>query len=737
MAVAGFVDDSEHYAQGVWQLRHLLRDLHVGSMLTGVGYAWDKFSALCTDWEDMMGSLEGENIGLTMEGVPVSGFDIWTGGARNEFLPRAREGDTEKLLGKRGTFEDRNTMAAADLQDKLDNLRRRLSTRRLSWDELIMSAQFFGIGHINYAPLIGIPLPVLLHRHDADVQRLLLRALRVRSTAERVGLMAPRHAGGLQLCSTVESVLGALAAELLRLLNSPLLVGQLARDSFRTAMLQDPTEVDCQDGVVLRALEFLAGYGVFITASMDRTVGRILDEIFSLQSTTPADMVGLFDARRFNASIKYCRVGKLANAVRSKVTALRNGGVAVDTWHSPELWGGVEEVAEVPAHICATAAGMARDRAQRDWTAECDLHQVVQRDIPEDWNDSAWESPDYLEADARARHLDATIEGFHQNEEFAMYADGGEDDNCCTFAAQARGFMPAESSWDVTGRVLPQVRGKLPRRYGWEHTNIHTAEFFAMLIALRWSRPDRWNLLVVDRSSLFPLLRACAEGDPTRLLRFSCVHLMSRLRAVKRKLIRSWTGADNPPRWRLDQARRPERWTVSEPLPSGRARSLCEIAYSEHGLVGIDIGSHQGPDTATIKVLVEGNDRQDAGCAQARSNSLPDDIWWPSGGPAFQLSYQGRAVTQPAREFLRGLMRQEALAKWRLRTVQGKCSATPGIFTPGLDIRLFTAGCVTGERQAWCLDKDTQATDISPFAYRCIRAVGGCWTERLHADPAL
>ena len=80
---------------------------------------------------------------------------------------------------------------------------------------------------------------------------------------------------------------------------------------------------------------------------------------------------------------------------------------------------------------------------------------------------------------------------------------------------------------------------------------------------------------------------------------------------------------------------------------------------------------------------------------------------------------------------------QEALSKWRLRTVQGKCSSTPDIFTPGLDIRLFTTNCVTAEWRAWTLENDTPHTDISPFAYRCIRAIGGSWTERLHADPAL
>ena len=165
------------------------------------------------------------------------------------------------------------------------------------------------------------------------------------------------------MCSSVESVLGALASELLRILNSPLLVGQQARDSFKAGMRVEPNEVSCLGGVVLRALEFLAGYGLFITAS---TVGRILDCVYSLQGTAPADTVGLSDARKFNASAKFCRVGKLANAVRSRVDELRRDEVPCNTWHSQALWEGLFEGAGVSAHTCAAAAGMATDRALSD-----------------------------------------------------------------------------------------------------------------------------------------------------------------------------------------------------------------------------------------------------------------------------------------------------------------------------------------------------------------------------------
>ncbi|CAE7339315.1 unnamed protein product [Symbiodinium microadriaticum] len=321
-------------------------------------------------------------------------------------------------------------------------------------------------------------------------------------------------------------------------------------------------------------------------------------------------MVGPFDPRRFAASARFCRVGKLANAIRSRVHELRRGDVPFSTWHSQAHWEGLYDVAGVSAHTCTVAAGMARDRALSDWAVECDLAQVAQREIPEDWDSRAWEFPDDPLVDARSRHLDAVTVGFHQYEEFAMFADGGEDTTCCTYAG------------GLTGGTF---------------------------------------------SSLTEALYSP-----------SFEHVPMKIRP----------GRDQPPLWRQDQLAHPERWTIAEPLPGGGVRDLCHIAHCDHGLVGIDI-SRRRLRTGTI------------------------------------LQSSG------------GYLMQEALKKWRLRTVQGKCCSTPGIFAQGLDIRLFTTGCATVERRAWTLEKDTPHTDISPFAYRCIRAIGGSWTERLHADPAL
>ena len=66
--------------------------------------------------------------------------------------------------------------------------------------EVLVATQLHVAGYTNYAP-----------------QLLMLRALGVRATAERVGLLAPRRDGGVQMLSSVEALISAVAAELLRL----------------------------------------------------------------------------------------------------------------------------------------------------------------------------------------------------------------------------------------------------------------------------------------------------------------------------------------------------------------------------------------------------------------------------------------------------------------------------------------------------------------------------------------
>ena len=94
---------------------------------------------------------QGQAAGFTPEGIPVSGYDIWTGEELTATLPRAKDTDAELLLGKRGTYLDRHSAAAEDLMLKLDKLLQGFSARRFSWDELILGAQLYAAGYL-YAP---------------------------------------------------------------------------------------------------------------------------------------------------------------------------------------------------------------------------------------------------------------------------------------------------------------------------------------------------------------------------------------------------------------------------------------------------------------------------------------------------------------------------------------------------------------------------------------------------------
>ena len=55
---AGYVDDIEHYGDGLRDLPAILHSLALGSSATGVGFAWSKFSAFATDWDETLPHLQ-------------------------------------------------------------------------------------------------------------------------------------------------------------------------------------------------------------------------------------------------------------------------------------------------------------------------------------------------------------------------------------------------------------------------------------------------------------------------------------------------------------------------------------------------------------------------------------------------------------------------------------------------------------------------------------------------------
>ena len=97
-------------------------------------------------------------------------------------------------------------------------------------------------------------------------------------------------------------------------------------------------------------------------------------------------------------------------------------------------------------------------------------------------------------------------------------------------------------------------------------------------------------------------------------------------------------------------------------------------------------------------------------------------------------------VTGPIRSHMRTKLRASSKHAWCSRAVQGHIPRLADeIFLPTLDPALYVQ-CVFPSPQwgKWMLPSDQLPLDLSAMAYRCQRAVGGSWTERLHshADEA-
>ena len=126
---AGFVDDTEHYGGGAPHLNTIMSELSCGSIATGIGYAWHKFTAYASDWDDAVRSI---GLPFTPDGIHVSGWDIRNGGVIQSFAPRSYPDTVEKLLGKHGTILDRHSLPVGDIVSKINRLRLRIRTIRAS-----------------------------------------------------------------------------------------------------------------------------------------------------------------------------------------------------------------------------------------------------------------------------------------------------------------------------------------------------------------------------------------------------------------------------------------------------------------------------------------------------------------------------------------------------------------------------------------------------------------------------
>ena len=80
------------------------------------------------------------------------------------------------------------------------------------------------------------------------------------------------------------------------------------------------------------------------------------------------------------------------------------------------------------------------------------------------------------------------------------------------FFALARLLKPGPQYFVSSAASLPPVSFRLPCRFGFEESTVHTAKSPAMIASLRWCTPGARHMVVSDRSSLFAALRETADS---------------------------------------------------------------------------------------------------------------------------------------------------------------------------------------------------------------------------------
>ena len=257
-----------------------LGDDHTGERPTrprGAPPPDSKLTAYASDWDESWEALAQEGYTVTEDAIEVRCWDIWQGGERTAWVRRVTGDNLTKLLGKTGAVNNPHQEQRTITESTLRKLRQQAARKRPTWDEAATYVQLFVLGYVNYGVLVGIPKPVSLHKEDVAWAELLKRGFQTRVTTEGYRLAAARSEGGAQWFGVVPGTVAAVARELQILLLGETLASQMARDELRWAMQEPPGRVDQITGLVTNAMRFLAGYGIYLTVSTDRTVARVLD----------------------------------------------------------------------------------------------------------------------------------------------------------------------------------------------------------------------------------------------------------------------------------------------------------------------------------------------------------------------------------------------------------------------------------------------------------------------------
>ena len=738
-----YADDGRHYTGGASDLPSVNKELAAGSQFSANAANPAKSWAYASDWDSYHSTPTGLRDGFSADGISVQAYDIYSGLETSGTIPRATLDTEDVFLGKGGSLADRHIAPASKLLAKIFSTLHTLRWKHAAWDEVSTVMQWKGRGFINYCPLAGVPSPVELHIADRSIQASVLLALRVRPSSERASLYSSFSSGGLQLPCLVESMVSAVAKELSDLLNGNSPASDLARDSLRFAMSAHPVTPNIEQGLVCRALRFLAAYGIYPTVSTDKTVGRILDELHATRGLRSLSLLGPFNSAEERIGLSYCRVGKIANGTRQLVSLLRSSSAHRLTWHLSPLLRRSKALSGIASSKMKEAIRLACMASHRDWLSELSIFQPPSSlgpFPPEDWSPDCWSLPLDPSNDRRSALLDRASPT-HFEHDAILVSDGGEHPlHGCTYAAEVRSFGQNDDYHNSSYPLCAPITGRLPSRYGYESCNIHAAEVIGGLIALRWRRVGSYNLLVVDRSSFFGILHRSHLPTHKRN-KGTLAPLEARLHRILLQLENSWHPPRVLPSWLQHLHAHPDAWNKRGPFgPDQIIKTLSKVAYNRGGTIGIDIKSHQvEPPFHPTPALAQSNASVDRLCALARPLPAPCDVRQPSSPLFCNLSYRGYMIMADPLRAVRSFLRNQAVARQRRIQIHGKISRLgKEAFLRTLEPSILSCVLIPPEWRIFCLPADIPGDiDLYPALYRISRSIGGCWTEVQHSDSAI
>ena len=103
-----------------------------------------------------------------------------------------------------------------------------------------------------------------------------------------------------------------------------------------------------------------------------------------------------------------------------------------------------------------------------------------------------------------------------------------------------------------------------------------------------------------------------------------------------------------------------------------KPKCMSRITFEKHGLIGVDVKSHQKKTTRPLPAITLGNDSQDWNCEIIRRSPDIDDILIQSGKPFAFLTKESRMFPGPTNKVSRGLLRTQLLAKLTTKKTQGR-----------------------------------------------------------------